>query len=286
MPANLIDGKRIAEKVKAEVADGVAALRAKTGIQVGLAVVILGQDPASHVYVKNKIAACAKAGVASFHIELPEMTTQAALLAQVQALNADPRVHGILVQLPLPKHIDPMVVIDSILPEKDVDGFSRVNVGALSIGAPVFVSCTPAGCMRLLDEIGFDPKGKSAIIIGRSNIVGKPMAMLLTSASATVTIAHSHTQNLPALVGQADLVVAALGKPKFVKGEWLKPGAVVLDVGVNRMPDGKLCGDVDFESATAQAGWITPVPGGVGVMTIAMLLANTLKAAQSAHKNK
>jgi methylenetetrahydrofolate dehydrogenase (NADP+) / methenyltetrahydrofolate cyclohydrolase len=279
MPATRIDGKAIAEKVKAEVAQGAAALREK-GVVPGLAVVIIGEDAASQVYVRNKIAACEKAGVRSFHYELPASTTQAELLARVDALNANADVHGILVQLPLPKQLDANAVIERIAPHKDVDGFSRVNVGALSVGAPIFVSCTPAGCMRLLAEVGCDPKGQNAVVIGRSNIVGKPMAMLLTNASATVTIAHSHTADLPALLKSADIVVAALGRPNFVRGEWLKPGCVVIDVGINRMADGKLCGDVHFDSAQAVASAITPVPGGVGPMTIALLLSNTLKAAQ------
>jgi methylenetetrahydrofolate dehydrogenase (NADP+)/methenyltetrahydrofolate cyclohydrolase len=280
MTAIRIDGKAIAEKVKNEVAQGAAALRAK-GIVPGLAVIIVGEDAASQVYVRNKVAACEKVGIRSFHYELPATTTQADLLARVDALNASSEVHGILVQLPLPKHVDANSVIERIAPHKDVDGFSRVNVGALCVGAPIFVSCTPAGCMRLLAEIGCDPKGKYAVVIGRSNIVGKPMAMLLTNASATVTIAHSQTQNLPDLVRQADIVVAAVGRARFVPGSWLKPGAIVLDVGINRGEDGKLIGDVDYESAMAVASAVTPVPGGVGPMTIAMLLSNTLKAAQS-----
>ncbi len=279
MTAQIIDGKAIAEKVKAEVAVGVAA-RAAKGLSTGLAVVIVGQDPASRVYVRNKVAACEKVGIVSTHIELPETTTQAALLAQVQALNANTAVHGILVQLPLPKHFDTNAIIDAIAPIKDVDGLTRMNAGALSLGEPLHVPCTPLGSMRLLAEIGCDPKGKTAVVIGRSILVGKPIAMLLTNASATVTIAHSQTPDLAAVVGRADIVVAALGRPRFVQGAWLKPGAVVLDVGINRMPDGKLCGDVDFASAQTHAAWITPVPGGIGPMTIAMLLANTLKAAQ------
>ncbi len=285
MTAQRLEGKPVAEKVKAEVAAGVAVLKAG-GVTPGLAVIIVGEDAASQVYVRNKIAACEKVGIASFHDVLPAATTQSALLAKIAALNANPVVHGILVQLPLPAHIEATAVIDAIAPEKDVDGFSRVSVGALSIGAPVYVSCTPAGCMRLLDEIGYSVRGKHAVVIGRSNIVGKPMAMLLTNASATVTIAHSQTQHLPEVVRQADLVVAAVGRAHFVQGSWLKRGAVVIDVGINRLPDGKLAGDVDYASAEPIASWITPVPGGVGVMTVAMLLANTLKAAQNAYKSK
>jgi methylenetetrahydrofolate dehydrogenase (NADP+) / methenyltetrahydrofolate cyclohydrolase len=279
MSAQIIDGKAIAEKVKAEVAAGVAE-RAARGLSTGLAVVIVGQDPASHVYVRNKVAACEKVGITSTHIELPENTTQSELLAQVKALNADPRVHGILLQLPLPKHLNANAIIDTIAPNKDVDGLTRTNAGALSLGEPGHVPCTPLGSMRLLEEIGCNPKGKTAVVLGRSILVGKPIAMLLTNASATVTIAHSQTPDLPEVVRRADIVIAAVGRAKFVQGSWLKSGAVVIDVGINRMADGKLCGDVDFDSARNQAAWITPVPGGVGPMTIAMLLANTLKAAQ------
>ncbi len=281
MTAQRIDGKAIAEKVKAEVALGVAA-RSARGLSTGLAVVIVGNDPASHVYVRNKVVACEKVGIVSTHIELPESTTQNELLAHVQRLNTDASVHGILVRLPLPKHLNTNAIIDAIAPIKDVDGLTRINAGALSLGEPMHVPCTPLGCMRMLTEIGCDAKGKLAVVLGRSILVGKPIAMLLTNASATVTLAHSQTPNLPAIVSNADIVVAAVGRPHFVQGSWLKQGAVVLDVGINRMPDGKLCGDVDYASAQARAGWITPVPGGVGPMTIAMLLANTLKAAQLA----
>jgi methylenetetrahydrofolate dehydrogenase (NADP+) / methenyltetrahydrofolate cyclohydrolase len=279
MSAQIIDGKAIAEKVKAEVAAGVAE-RAARGLSTGLAVVIVGQDPASHVYVRNKVAACEKVGITSTHIELPENTTQSELLAQVKTLNADPRVHGILLQLPLPKHLNANAIIDTIAPNKDVDGLTRTNAGALSLGEPGHVPCTPLGSMRLLEEIGCNPKGKTAVVLGRSILVGKPIAMLLTNANATVTIAHSQTPDLPEVVRRADIVIAAVGRAKFVQGSWLKSGAVVIDVGINRMADGKLCGDVDLDSARNQAAWITPVPGGVGPMTIAMLLANTLKAAQ------
>jgi methylenetetrahydrofolate dehydrogenase (NADP+) / methenyltetrahydrofolate cyclohydrolase len=281
MSAQIIEGKAIAEKVKAEVAAGVAE-RAARGLSTGLAVVIVGQDPASHVYVRNKVAACEKVGITSTHIELPENTTQSELLAQVKTLNADPRVHGILLQLPLPKHLNANAIIDTIAPNKDVDGLTRTNAGALSLGEPGHVPCTPLGSMRLLEEIGCNPKGKTAVVLGRSILVGKPIAMLLTNASATVTIAHSQTPDLPEVVRRADIVIAAVGRAKFVQGSWLKSGAVVIDVGINRMADGKLCGDVDFDSARNPAAWITPVPGGVGPMTIAMLLANTLKAAQLA----
>ncbi len=279
MPAQRIDGKAIADKVRGEVASEVACLRTR-GIVPGLAVIIVGADPASQVYVRNKVIACEKASIASIHLELPASISQTELLDHVARLNADPRVHGILVQLPLPAHVDANAIIETIAPHKDVDGFSRVNVGALSVGAPLFVPCTPRGCMRMLAEIGCDPRGLHAVVIGRSNIVGKPIAMLLTNASATVTLAHSQTRNLPEVVRQADIVVAAVGRPRFVQASWLKPGAVVLDVGLNRLPDGKLCGDVDFDAASAVAGWITPVPGGVGPMTVAMLLDNTLNAAK------
>ena len=284
MTAQLIDGKAIAEALRTRIAGEVAEIKAR-GITPGLAVVIVGDDPASQVYVKNKVVTCERLGMASFHHRLPASTTEAELLALVTRLNADPAVHGILVQLPLPAHIRDERVIEAIAPGKDVDGFHEANVGALSIGRPRFVPCTPAGCMALLASVGLeDLRGKHAVVIGRSNIVGKPMALLLLHANATVTICHSGTADLAAHCRRADILVAAVGRPRFVTAEMVKPGAVVIDVGINRLPEaegGGLVGDVDFERVREVAGAITPVPGGVGPMTIAMLMQNTLLAARS-----
>ena len=286
MSAAIIDGKAFAATIRAQVAQETAAFREKTGIPPGLAVVLVGKDPASEVYVRNKGIQAKEAGFASLEYKLPADTTQEALLAKVAELNADPQVHGILVQLPLPKHLDPDAVLNAITPDKDVDGFHPVNVGRLWTGNPVSIPCTPLGCSLILrDRLG-DLAGKRAIVIGRSNIVGKPMVALLLAANATVTVAHSRSPDLPALCREADIVVAAVGKAQLVKGDWLKPGAIVLDVGINRITEGdktRLVGDVDFASAVETAGAITPVPGGIGPMTIACLLRNTLACAQALH---
>ena len=281
MKANLIDGKALAAAVKQEAAEQVAVLQAQ-GITPCLAVVLVGEDPASQVYVRGKINDCAQCGIQSRSVRLPETTTQAELLAQVQELAQDPAVHGILVQLPLPPQIDEKAIIEAIPPEKDVDGFSPVNVGCMQIGEPCYLPCTPAGCIRMIESTGTQIAGKHAVVIGRSNIVGKPAAMLLLAKNATVTICHSKTENLQELCASADILVAAVGRAGFVTGEMVKPGAVVIDVGINRGADGKLHGDVDFEAAAEKASWITPVPGGVGPMTRAMLMLNTVEAARRA----
>lgn len=281
--AHLIDGKARAAALRAEVAQGVAAFTAAHGRAPGLTVVLVGDDPASAVYVGSKGKACREVGMISGEHRLPAGVSEAELLALIAQLNADAGVDGILVQLPLPRHIDADKVIAAIDPAKDVDGFHPVNAGKLAIGQPALVPCTPSGCMLLIREALGDVSGAEALVIGRSSIVGKPMAALLTAASATVTIAHSRTRDLAGHVARADILVAAVGVPNMVQGAWIKPGACVIDVGINRvaLPDGKsrLVGDVDFEAAAARAGWITPVPGGVGPMTIACLLANTLQAA-------
>ncbi|HEY7586306.1 MAG TPA: bifunctional methylenetetrahydrofolate dehydrogenase/methenyltetrahydrofolate cyclohydrolase FolD [Candidatus Deferrimicrobiaceae bacterium] len=279
MPASLIDGKAIGAAVRAEVKERAAELIARTGIRPCLAAVLVGEDPASAVYVRNKGKACIEAGMLSRQINLPATTSEKDLLDLVGRLNEDDAVHGILVQLPLPGQIDESRVIEAIAPDKDVDGFHPVNAGRLLIGKPGFVPCTPLGILKLLDYEKIELKGKHAVVVGRSNIVGKPVAILLLSRHATVTICHSRTQDLPGVVRTADVVIAAVGKAEMVRGSWIRPGAVVVDVGINRRPDGRLVGDVAFEEARAVAGKITPVPGGVGPMTIAMLLHNTLEAA-------
>jgi methylenetetrahydrofolate dehydrogenase (NADP+)/methenyltetrahydrofolate cyclohydrolase len=280
MPASLIDGKAIGAAVRAEVKERAAELIARTGIRPCLAAVLVGEDPASAVYVRNKGKACIEAGMLSRQINLPATTSEKDLLDLVGRLNEDDAVHGILVQLPLPDQIDESRVIEAIAPDKDVDGFHPVNAGRLLIGKPGFVPCTPLGILKLLDYEKIELKGKHAVVVGRSNIVGKPVAILLLSRHATVTICHSRTRDLPGVVRQADVVIAAVGKAEMVRGSWIRPGAVVIDVGINRLPDGRLVGDVAFEEARAVAGKITPVPGGVGPMTIAMLLHNTLEAAE------
>jgi methylenetetrahydrofolate dehydrogenase (NADP+) / methenyltetrahydrofolate cyclohydrolase len=280
MPAHIIDGKAVAQCVTDEVRANVAAHVAAGGAAPGLAVVLVGDSAASQVYVRNKRRTTEAVGMRSFAHDLPATTSEAELLALVDRLNADPAVNGILVQLPLPKQINPEKVIERIDPKKDVDGFHPYNIGRLVLKMPMLRPCTPYGCMRLLQETGQDLVGMHAVVIGQSNIVGRPMALELLMARCTVTICHSATRDLPGIVRQGDIVVAGVGKPKFVPGDWIKSGAIVIDVGVNRMPDGKLCGDVDFDAAKEIAGWITPVPGGVGPMTIATLLANTLRAAQ------
>ena len=286
MSAEIIDGKAFAAKIRAEVAQECAAFRAQTGVQPGLAVVLVGNDAASEVYVRNKGIQAKEAGFNSLEYRLPAETTQSELLAQVAALNADPQVHGILVQLPLPAHLDADAVLNAIAPDKDVDGFHPVNVGRLWTGNPVSIPCTPLGCALILKDRLGDLSGKRAIVIGRSNIVGKPMAALLLAANATVSIAHSRTADLAARCREADIVIAAVGKPELVRGDWLKAGATVLDVGINRIAEGektRLVGDVHFASAVAVAGAITPVPGGIGPMTIACLLRNTLACAKALH---
>ena len=280
MPAHIIDGKAVAQRVTDEVRAKVAAHVAAGGAAPGLAVVLVGENAASQVYVRNKRKTTEAVGMRSFAHDLPATASETDILALVDRLNADPAVNGILVQLPLPKQINPEKVIERIDPKKDVDGFHPYNIGRLVLKMPILRPCTPFGCMRLLQETGQDLVGMHAVVIGQSNIVGRPMALELLMSRCTVTICHSATRDLPGIARQGDIVVAGVGKPKFVPGHWIKPGAIVIDVGINRMPDGKLCGDVDFAAARQVAGWITPVPGGVGPMTIAMLLANTLRAAQ------
>ncbi len=285
--ARIIDGKAIAAQVRAEVGGHVANLKRDHGFVPGLAVVLVGEDPASKVYVKNKALQTVEVGMKSVEHKLPAETSEAALLELVGALNRDATIHGILVQMPLPKHIDSLKVIEAIDPMKDVDGFHAVNVGRLSIGERCLVPCTPTGSLILAKTVMPSLKGLDAVVIGRSNIVGKPMAQLLIKEDCTVTIAHSRTRDLEAVCRRADLLVAAVGRPEFVKGSWIKPGAIVIDVGINRITGadgkGKLVGDVDFAEAVKVAGSITPVPGGVGPMTIACLLKNTLEAAQMQH---
>jgi methylenetetrahydrofolate dehydrogenase (NADP+) / methenyltetrahydrofolate cyclohydrolase len=276
----ILDGKAIAQRVTDEVHADVAAFVAAGHPAPGLAVVLIGENAASQIYVRNKRKTTEAVGMRSFAYDLPATASEADILALIDRLNADAQVNAILVQLPLPKHINPEGIIERIDPKKDVDGFHPYNVGRLVLKMPTLRPCTPYGCMRLLWETGEDLVGKHAVVIGQSNIVGRPMALELLMARCTVTICHSATLDLPGLVQQADIVVAAVGKPKFVPGEWIKGGAIVLDVGITRTPDGVLCGDVEFASASARASWITPVPGGVGPMTIATLLANTLRAAQ------
>ncbi len=278
--ANIIDGKAVSAAVKEEVSAEAAKLKDEHGLKIGLAVVIVGSDPASRVYVNNKKKACEAVGFRSTEYALDENTTQEQLLDLVNVLNNDKAVNGILVQLPLPKHIDEKAVINAISPEKDVDAFHPVNVGKIMIGDYSFLPCTPAGVMRLIESTGVDITGKQCVVIGRSNIVGKPQAMLLLQKNGTVTICHSKTRNLKELCLTADILVVAIGKAKFVTGDMIKEGAVVIDVGMDRDENGKLCGDVDFDSAEKVAGYITPVPGGVGPMTIAMLMKNTLTAAK------
>ncbi len=280
MSASILDGKAIAADIRRQVAQEAEAFTQEHGYPPGLAVVRVGDDPASKVYVTNKRKAAVQAGVRSWEYALPAKTRRDELLDLINRLNRDAEVHGILVQLPLPGHLDETEIIAAVAPEKDVDGFHPLNVGRLWSGIPGLVPCTPAGIMELIRRTGVDPTGKRAVVIGRSNIVGKPVAALLLAAHATVTVCHSRTADLEAVCREGDILVAAVGRPNLVQAAWVKPGAVVIDVGINRLPDGRLTGDVDFEGAREAAGWITPVPGGVGPMTIAMLLANTLKAAR------
>ena len=280
MTAQLIDGNVLSRQLRAEVATRTSTLKSR-GITPGLAVILVGDNPASQVYVRNKVKACEDVGFHSVLEKYEATLTEAELLARVEALNNDPSIHGILVQLPLPKHIDDHKVIEAISPLKDVDGFHVASAGALMVGEVGFKACTPYGCMKMLESIGLkDLRGKHAVVIGRSNIVGKPMAMMLLAQNATVTITHSGTADLAAMTRQADIVVAAVGKRNVLTADMVKPGAVVIDVGMNRNDEGKLCGDVDFDGVKQVAGYITPVPGGVGPMTITMLLVNTLEAAE------
>lgn len=276
MAAKIIDGKAVSAAVKEQVRAEIE----RDGIKAGLAVVIVGDDPASRVYVNNKKKACELCGIKSFEYALPAETTQEELLELVDTLNSDENVDGILVQLPLPKHLDEGAVIERISPKKDVDAFHESNVGKIMIGSYAFLPCTPAGCMELIHSTGVEVAGKECVVIGRSNIVGKPMAMLLLHENGTVTVCHSKTKNLAEVCSRADILVAAVGRPNFVTADMVKDGAVVIDVGINRLENGKLCGDVKFDEVSEKAGWITPVPGGVGPMTIAMLMKNTLTAAK------
>jgi methylenetetrahydrofolate dehydrogenase (NADP+)/methenyltetrahydrofolate cyclohydrolase len=283
MPGQLLDGNLLSKKIRAEIAARAAIVTAK-GIRPGLAVIVVGDNPASQVYVRNKVKACEDVG---FHSVLERYSAELGeeeLLARIATLNADPSIHGILVQLPLPVHIASERVLEAIAPQKDVDGFHIANAGALMVGHPEFKPCTPYGCMKMLESIEYPIRGARAVIVGASNIVGKPMAMLLLQAGATVTICNSKTRDLAHHTKDADILVVATGKSKMISGDMIKNGAVVIDVGINRLPDGKLCGDVDFDTAKYIAGWITPVPGGVGPMTITMLLMNTLEAAEKAAK--
>ena len=277
--AAIIDGVALSAQLREDVTRRTLALKAR-GITPGLAVLLVGDNPASQVYVRNKVKACADSGLHSVLERHDADMSEAALLARIDALNNDPTIHGILVQLPVPAHIDANKVIESIAPAKDVDGFHIASAGALMVGQPGFVPCTPYGCMKMLESIGYDLRGKHAVVIGRSNIVGKPMAMLLLQKNATVTICHSGTKDLKAMTLQADVIVAAVGKCNVLTADMVKPGAVVIDVGMNRTPEGKLCGDVDYEGVRQVASHITPVPGGVGPMTITMLLVNTLESAE------
>jgi methylenetetrahydrofolate dehydrogenase (NADP+)/methenyltetrahydrofolate cyclohydrolase len=281
MTAQIIDGNALSQLLRQQVSQRVEHLK-QQGMTAGLAVILVGDNPASQVYVRNKVKACEQAGIHSLLEKHDASLSEADLLARVAALNADPRIHGILVQLPLPPHVDAQKVIEAIAPEKDVDGFHVASAGALMTGLPGYWPCTPHGCMKMLEHIGYNLRGKHAVVIGRSNIVGKPMALMLLQQNATVTICHSATPDLKAHTLQADVVVAAVGKRNVLTADMVKPGAVVLDVGMNRDDDGKLCGDVDFESVKKVASYITPVPGGVGPMTITMLLVNTLESAEKA----
>ncbi len=279
MTAHIIDGNALAQELRQSFKPRVEALAAK-GHRPGLVVILVGEDPASQVYVRNKVNACQNVGMHSEKITYESTVDQATVLARIAELNADPAIHGILVQLPLPGHFDETAVLEAIAPEKDVDGFHAENVGALAQGHPHFIPCTPYGVMKMFEKGDVDLTGKEAVVIGRSNIVGKPMALLLINAGATVTVCNSRTRDLAGHTRRADILVAAVGKPRFVTADMVKPGAVVIDVGINRLADGKLCGDVDFESCRDVVGQITPVPGGVGPMTITMLLANTIEAAE------
>lgn len=282
MAARLIDGKALAQTIRERIAKDVAELHARTGIRPGLATILVGDDPASQLYVKNKQKACDAAGLYVDDHKLPASTSQADLLAVIEAANRDARIHGILVQLPLPKHIDSKVVLESVSPMKDADGFHPFNFGRLVEGHPVFEACTPKGVIKMIESTGVGIEGKRAVVVGRSNIVGKPVALMLLHRHATVTVCHSKTRDLPAVCREAEILVVAIGKAKFVTADMVREGALVIDVGTNRLPDGKVVGDVDFGPVSERAGWISPVPGGVGPMTITMLLDNTLEAAKRA----
>jgi methylenetetrahydrofolate dehydrogenase (NADP+)/methenyltetrahydrofolate cyclohydrolase len=278
--ARLIDGKALAQQVRDRLAKESQELLVRTGIRPGLATILVGDDPASHLYVKNKQKACDAAGIYIDDHKLPASTTQSELLALIGKMNADPKIHGMLVQLPLPKQIDSKTILDAVSPDKDADGFHPYNFGRLVEGHPVFEACTPKGVIKMIESTGVTIEGKRAVVLGRSNIVGKPLALMLLQRNATVTICHSKTRDLPAVCREAELLLVAIGKAKFVTADMVREGAVVIDVGTNRLPDGKLVGDVDFEAVSRKAGWISPVPGGVGPMTIAMLLENTVESAK------
>jgi methylenetetrahydrofolate dehydrogenase (NADP+) / methenyltetrahydrofolate cyclohydrolase len=278
--ARLIDGKALAQQVRERLAKDSAALLAQTGVKPGLATILVGDDPASHLYVRSKQKACDAAGIYIDDHKLPASTTQADLLALIEKKNVDSKIHGILVQLPLPKHIDSKVILDAVAPHKDADGFHPYNLGRLVEGNPVFEACTPKGVIKMIESTGVVIEGKRAVVVGRSNIVGKPLALMLLHRHATVTICHSKTRDLPAVCREAELLLVAIGKARFVTADMVREGAVVIDVGTNRLPDGKVVGDVDFEPVSQKAGWISPVPGGVGPMTIAMLLDNTVESAK------
>ena len=280
MSARLIDGKALAQQVRERLAKESAELLAKTGVKPGLSTILVGDDPASHLYVKNKQKACDAAGMYIDDHKLPAATTQSDLLALIEKVNGDSKIHGILVQLPLPKHIDSKAVLDAVSPHKDADGFHPYNFGRLVEGHPVFEACTPKGVIKMIESTGVSIEGKRAVVLGRSNIVGKPLALMLLQRNATVTICHSKTRDLPAVCREAELLLVAIGKPRFVTADMVREGAVVVDVGTNRLPDGKVVGDVDFEPVSRKAAWISPVPGGVGPMTIAMLLDNTVESAK------
>ncbi|MDX8397700.1 MAG: bifunctional methylenetetrahydrofolate dehydrogenase/methenyltetrahydrofolate cyclohydrolase FolD [Mariprofundaceae bacterium] len=276
--AQILDGKALAQRMRTAMHDESTDLLAKHGRKPGLAVILIGSDPASHVYVKNKKIGCEKAGISSFSYELDANTTQQHLLGLISELNADPKIDGILVQLPVPAHINPEPILQAIDPSKDVDGFHPYNIGCLTVRQPALRSCTPYGCMKLLEETGQDLHGKEAVVVGASNIVGRPMAMELLLAGATVTVCHRFTKDLQSHIERADIVIAAAGKQGLIQGQWIKKGATVIDVGIHRLENGSLTGDVDFSEASKHAAWITPVPGGVGPMTITMLLSNTIEA--------
>ncbi|CAI4030655.1 bifunctional methylenetetrahydrofolate dehydrogenase/methenyltetrahydrofolate cyclohydrolase [Nitrospira tepida] len=282
MAAQIIDGKALAQQIRERIAKDVVDLVAQKGVRPGLAAILVGDDPASHIYVRNKQKACDAAGIYVDENKLPASTTQAELLRLIEKVNADPKIHGILVQLPLPKHIDSKVILDSVSPLKDADGFHPYNFGRLVEGNPIFEACTPKGVIKMIESTGVTIEGKRAVVLGRSNIVGKPAALMLLHRHATVTICHSKTKDLPAVCREAEILVVAIGKAKFVTADMVREGAMVIDVGTNRTAEGKVVGDVDYEPVSRKAGWISPVPGGVGPMTIAMLLDNTLESAKRA----